>query len=56
MIKYLIKNPVKWSELELYKFIQTFNLSFDTEIFNYLNSPSNEIAFIRSLKPVERDI
>lgn len=56
MIKYLIKNPVKWSELELYKFIQTFNLSFDTEIFNYLNAPSNEIAFIRTLKPVERDI
>lgn len=56
MIKYLIKHPQKWSELELYNYIPTFNLTFDDKILNYLNAPTNEIAFIRSLKPVEREI
>lgn len=56
MIKYLIKNPNKWRELELYRFIHAFNYSFDALVFEYLNNPTSEIAFIRSLKPVEREI
>ena len=54
MIKYLIKNPKKWHELELFRFVHTFNTSFDKQIIDYLNTPTNEKAFMRSLSPSDR--
>lgn len=46
MIKYLIKNPNKWRELELYRFIHAFNYSFDALVFEYLNNPTSNLSYI----------
>jgi len=56
MIKFLINHPEKWQELELYKYLHSFGLTFDKKVFNQLNHPSTEAGFLRTLTPVEREI
>jgi|11BtaG_2_1085332.scaffolds.fasta_scaffold04311_5 hypothetical protein len=54
MIKYLIQNPHKWQELELFRFLHSFDTEYDKSIIDYLNNPSNENAFIKGLTPLHR--
>ena len=54
MIRYLINNPTKWQELELFRFLHTFSTPFDRQILDYLNSPTNEKAFLKGLNPINR--
>ena len=54
MIRYLINHPSKWSELELFRFLHSFGTPFDRQILDYLNSPTNEKAFLKGLNPINR--
>lgn len=54
MIKFAIRNPAKWKELELSRIISTFKVEYDEKVFDFLNNPSNEPGFLRTLTPEHR--
>ena len=54
MIRYLINNPTKWQELELFRFLHTFGSPFDQKVIDFLNSPTNEKEFLKGLTPINR--
>ena len=57
MIKYICQNKAKWDELELFRYLNDFDLSFDKKILDYLNdSTMTEYAFLRTLTETERSI
>lgn len=56
MIKYLIQNPKKWNGLKLHQVIHSFGTTYDKSIFNYLENPTSENGFLRTLNPTEREI
>ena len=57
MIKYICQNKQKWDELELFRYLNDFDLSFDKKILDYLNdSTMTEYAFLRTLTETERSM
>lgn len=57
MIKYICQNKAKWNDLELFRYLNDFDLSFDRKILDYLNdSTMTEYAFLRTLTETERSI